>query len=220
MKLFFQLFMLLGIPCLPTTSSLAQNNDAKAQQLATAVWQASGGEKWPAVKEIFFTFDVEKNNQPVLLAEHDWKVDAGTDRVRWNGKDVTVNLVSPAQDENNQAAYRRWVNDSYWLLAPLKIRDPGVKIQYEGSKDVQGTKREVLHLSFQQVGLTPNDQYLLYIDPQTNLVTAWDYIPKPDTTVNMSWENYQKAGGLLLATEHKLPEASIRILNLKVVARK
>ena len=220
MKLFFQLLVLLGIACLPTTSSLAQDNDAKAQQLATAVWQASGGEKWSTVKEIFFTFDVEKNNQPVLLAEHDWKVDAGTDRVRWNGKDVTVNLVSPAQDEDNQAAYRRWVNDSYWLLAPLKIRDPGVKIQYEGSKDVQGTKREVLHLSFQQVGLTPNDQYLLYIDPQTNLVTAWDYMPKPDTSVNMSWENYQKAGGLLLATEHKLPEASIRILNLKVVARK
>ena len=220
MKSFFRLLMLLGIACLPTTSSRAQDNDAKAQQLATAVWQASGGAKWSAVKEIFFTFDVEKNNQPVLRAEHDWKVDAGTDRVRWNGKDVTVNLVSPAQDEGNQAAYRRWVNDSYWLLAPLKLRDQGVKIQYEGLKDVQGAKREVLHLSFQQVGLTPNDQYLLYIDPQTNLVTAWDYMPKPDTSENMSWENYQKAGGLLLATEHKLPEASIRILNLKVVAGK
>ncbi len=81
MKSFFRLLMLLGIACLPTTSSLAQDNDAKAQQLATAVWQASGGEKWSTVKEIVFTFAVEKNNQPVLLAEHDWKVDVGTDRV-------------------------------------------------------------------------------------------------------------------------------------------
>jgi hypothetical protein len=34
--------------------------DEKAQQLAREMWQASGGEHWPTVTEIRFTFIVEQ----------------------------------------------------------------------------------------------------------------------------------------------------------------
>ena len=61
---------------------------------------------------------------------------------------------------------------------------------------------ETLRLSFEGVGLTPGDQYLLYIDPETKLVRAWDYIPKADTVMHGSWEKYETFGGLKLATEH------------------
>ncbi|MFN2412818.1 MAG: DinB family protein, partial [Pyrinomonadaceae bacterium] len=39
-------------------------------------------------------------------------------------------------------AYARWVNDSYWLLGPLKVLDPGVKLTYEGSKESEGVACE------------------------------------------------------------------------------
>lgn len=149
-------------------------------------------------------------------SEHHWDVAAGTDQVKWKGKDVTVNLAAPAQDEDAKAAYARWVNDSYWLIAPLKILDPGVKLAYEGMKESEGVQCETVRVSFEQVGLTPGDQYLLYIDPQTKLVRAWDYMPDSETTVHGTWEKYEPLGGLQLATEHNFGGKMIRFADVRV----
>jgi len=194
-------------------------DEASAQPLADSVWKAAGGENWSNIKAIDFTFAVEKEGKTVASAEHRWDVVNWTDRVKWKGKDVTVNLMNPADDEDSKTAYARWVNDSYWLLAPLKLKDKGVNLTAEGSKDVDGAKREVLHLSFGQIGLTPNDQYRLYIDPETKLVTSWDYMPEPGKTMHATWTGYEKSGGLTLATDHQMGPARIRILNLKVTTK-
>jgi hypothetical protein len=108
--------------------------------------------------------------------------------------------------------------DSYWLLAPLKFKDRGIQFKAEGRKTIDGAECEVLLLSFDQVGLTPNDQYRLYIDPATKLLASWDYISEPGKSKHGTWENYQKSGGLTLATEHKMDEVEIKILNLKVTS--
>ena len=194
----------------------AEETDAKAQQLAKEVWQASGGENWAKVTEVRFTFIVEQDGNQLASVEHVWNVASGTDQVKWKGKDVTVNLAARGQDEDGKAAYARWVNDSYWLLAPLKILDPGVKLTYEGTKDADGVACEALRLSFAQVGLTPGDQYLLYIDPQTKLVRAWDYMPKADTVMHGTWKKYETFGGLTLATEHNFGGKIIRFANVAV----
>jgi hypothetical protein len=194
-------------------------DDPTAQQLADSVWKAAGGENWSSVKAIDFTFAVEKEGKTVASAEHHWNVADWTDRVKWKGKDVTVNLMNPAADEESKTAYARWVNDSYWLLAPLKLKDQGVKLTAEGSKEMDGAKREVLRLSFGKVGLTPEDQYRLYIDPETKLVTSWDYMPEPGKTMHATWSGYEKSGGLTLATDHQMGPARIRILNLKVTTK-
>ncbi len=194
-------------------------DDNSAQQLADAVWKAAGGENWSNVKAIDFTFAVEKDGKTVASAEHHWDVAGWTDRVKWKGKDVTVNLMNPGSDEDSKAAYARWVNDSYWLLAPLKLKDKGVHLTDEGTKEMDGAKREVLRLSFGQVGLTPNDQYNLYIDPETKLVRSWDYMPEPGKTMHATWTDYAKSGGLMLATDHQMGPARIRILNLKVTTK-
>jgi hypothetical protein len=200
---------------------VAAENSTTARQLADAVWKASGGENWPNVKAIDFTFAVEKGGKTLASAEHHWDVAAQTDHVKWKGKDVTVNLADPGTGDEAKAAYARWVNDSYWLLAPLKLKDRGISVSEEGRKTIDGGEREVLRLSFGQVGLTPNDQYRLYIDPATKLLASWDYMPEPGKTVHGTWENYQKSGGLTLATDHKMDGGvEIRMLNLKVTTNK
>jgi uncharacterized protein DUF6503 len=190
---------------------------ADGKALAQEVWQASGGENWGNVKTVDFTFAVVKNGKTVASATHHWNVPAQTDEVRWKGKDVTVSLADPGTGDDAKAAYARWVNDSYWLLAPLKLKDKGVNVEADGRKEINGAERNVLKLSFGKVGLTPNDQYRLYIDPQSKLVTYWDYIPKGDKGMSGSWDDYQKSGGLTLATNHKMDNGvQIRLLNLKV----
>lgn len=212
-----RLLPLLPVLFFTTIPVHAQESQDKAKQLAKDVWKASGGENWGKVKEMRFTFVVEQDGKQLTSAEHDWNVAAGTDRVKWKGKDVTVNLAAPAQDEDGKAAYGRWVNDSYWLLAPLKILDPGVKVSYEGMKDADGASWETLRVSFEKVGLTPEDNYLLYIDPETKLVQAWDYMPKGDTVMHGTWDKYEDFNGLKLATEHVFAGKLIRFADVKVV---
>ncbi|MBA2623444.1 MAG: hypothetical protein H0U88_07500 [Chthoniobacterales bacterium] len=202
--------LLVAAPHLPA----ADEGNAKARQLATEVWKASGGENWNKVKELHFTFIVEQDGQQIAAAEHRWDLGAGTDHVKWKDKEATVNLASPAQDELGKSAYARWVNDAYWLLAPLKVLDPGVTLTYEGVKESEGAQCETLRLTFAGVGLTPGDQYLLYIDSQTKLVRAWDYLPKADNVMHGTWENYQDFGGLKLATEHNFAGKMIRFADV------
>jgi hypothetical protein len=138
------------------------------------------------------------------------------DRVAWKDKDVRVNLAEPAENDDAKAAFSRWTNDSYWLLAPLKVLDPGVKLSYEGQKDVGGTKCEALRLSFEQVGLTPQDQYVFYIDPATKLLHAWDYINKAGEVTHGTWEKYVDHAGLKLSTEHNFGGRIIRFADINV----
>lgn len=191
--------------------------EAKAQKLAQELWQASGGDNWSKVKTLDFTFIVEDQGKELARAQHHWDVAAGTDHVKWKDKDVTVDLNAPPEEGDGKAAYARWVNDAYWLLAPLKVLDPGVKLTAEGPKESEGVMCETLRLRFAQVGLTPGDQYLLYLDPQTRLLRAWDYTPKPETTLHGTWEKYETRGGLKLATEHNFAGKMIRFADIKVV---
>ncbi len=203
----------------------ADESADKGQQLATDLWKASGGEDWAKVKEVHFTFVVENEGKPLFSAQHVWNVPAGTDEVKWKdkqGKDhqVTANLATPASDGEEKTAYARWVNDSYWLLAPLKIRDRGVKVEAGGPKELNGVIYETLRLSFDQVGLTPTDHYVFYLDPLTKLPHAWDYVPKSGEGMQATWEKYQTFGGLNLATEHNFNGKTIRLADIKVVTNK
>jgi hypothetical protein len=192
--------------------------------IATDLWKASGGDNWSKVKEIDFNFVVEQEGKPLFTAAHRWNLAAGTDSVKWKDKqgeehDVMANLTKPATEGEEKDAYARWVNDSYWLLAPLKIRDQGVKVEAGGPKDLNGTSMETINLSFGNVGLTPSDRYVFYIDPQTKLPKAWDYIPQSGNGLQATWEKYQNFGGLNLATEHNFSGKTIRLADIKVMTQ-
>jgi hypothetical protein len=211
------LVIVSGISC----GSAVEDQDKKAEQLATDVWKANGGEQWANVGEVRFSFVVEQDGKELFKADHVWNVPANTDDVKWkdksgNEKHVKVNLGAPGTDEDSKTAYGRWVNDSYWLMAPLKIRDPGVHVKAEGIKESEGANCETLRLSFDKVGLTPTDQYVLYIDPSTKRVRAWDYIPKADTIVHGTWEKYQVLSGIYLSTQHHFKDKIIRLADIQV----
>jgi|GEM_PF-522070 len=83
------------------------------------------------------------------------------------------------------ASYDRFLNETYWLLMPLKMRDPGVNLDYDGEKKIDRQIYDVLKLTFENVGLTPGDTYWAYVNRETHLIDRWEYIledgaPRPD----------------------------------------
>ena len=86
---------------------------ADGTALAQEVAKASGSENWGNVQTIDFAFVVEKEGKQVAKAEHHWDVAAGTDEVKWKGKEVKIDLANPGTSEDEKAGYARWVNDYY-----------------------------------------------------------------------------------------------------------
>ena len=198
---------------------VAATGDEAAMKLAREVVKASGGDDWGKVKRIRFTFNVlDREGKPALVAKHDWNLRAGTDTVTWNDQTVTVKLGEANDAGDARAAYQRWVNDTYWLLMPLKLLDGGVVLAHGGTQEVDGQTLEVLNLSFEDVGLTPGDKYTLYIDPQEKLVRRWDYMPSADKKVSGTWEGYEQFGPLKLSTKHQFGERQINMTDVQVEA--
>ncbi len=115
---------------------------------------------------------------------------------------------SPEEAEDVKAkfltrAYGAWVNDTYWLLMPYKLLDPGVELQDLGTVTLDGHHYTKLGLSFGSVGLTPGDRYWAYVDQTSNLVTRWQYILEnqdPDSApTTWTWGNWQRHGQVLLS---------------------
>lgn len=177
-------------------------------QLATAMMTASGSQNWMKVERIRFTFRVVADGVEKVVAQHDWNVAANTDTVTSEGKSVTVNLQSPSMALAEKVAFQMWTNDAYWLLAPLKIKDPGTELSQPAENS--------LEISFKAVGLTPGDHYVYEINPANHLPTAWTYMPNSSTKKLATWEKYVTSGGLTLSTYHKMGNVEIFIDGLDV----
>ncbi|RDC61620.1 hypothetical protein [Adhaeribacter pallidiroseus] len=100
--------------------------------------------------------------------------------------------------------YAVWANNSYWLLMPFKLRDKGVTLKYTGEGKTQtGAAVDLIELTFKEVGVTPNNRYVLGIDKNAGLVTEWSFFrnatdEKPAFT--RPWTEYKKYGKIKIAS--------------------
>ncbi len=194
--------------------------DSPADALARELWRTAGGEHLDEVAQIDFRFVVTDDGETVFEAAHRWDRLAGRDRVSWTTREGALNdVVVTLADKGacghvdgtaasgdplaalGQSAYGRWVNDAYWLMVPLKVLDPGVTrrvLEPEGE-----TRR--LELTFDGVGLTPGDRYVLEIDPEGRL-TRWEMTlegSEPgDDPKGVIFEGHTEVGPLTLPLEH------------------
>jgi len=198
--------------------------DAKAAAVARSMDEAMGGQStWESVPYVRFDFVVVREGKELVRFRHWWDKRNGRDRVEGpddKGRNVTsiVNLsdrkgksftagLADKDSANVQMGYERWVNDSYWLMMPFKLRDPGTILKYDGvKKGPGGVEWDVLELTFESgVGLTPKDHYWLYVNRNTHLMDKWDYLlqdMKPPAQ-SATWEEWIKSGPVRLSTLHR-----------------
>jgi len=197
----------------PAKGFNAAGSDAKAIAIADQVMDAMGGRKaWDATRYITWNFFGRRT----LL----WDKKAGQVRIDIPGDNSTYivdlnketgqikhkgTVMTQADSIKKYAGVAKsiWINDSYWLVMPYKLKDSGVTLKYKGEMPTEaGVASDVLELTFENVGRTPENRYLVYVDKNTHMVTQWQHFRKAsDEKPGMStpWNNYQKQGKIMLS---------------------
>ncbi len=88
---------------------------------------------------------------------------------------------------------------------PFKLKDPGVNLKYVRQDTTKaGVMSDVLELTFNDVGVTPDNKYEVYVDQSDNLVKQWSFFRKWDEkepSAIWPWDNYKSYNGLMLSAE-------------------
>jgi hypothetical protein len=215
---------LLLVSMLAAPGVRAAEPDPKADAVGHALIAAMGGEgAWEKARQFQFDFVVVKEGQEIARFSHAWDRYTGDYRLKGVDKagapytvyfnvdtkagEAFVNGV-PAEGEEKarrlEGAYGRFINDTYWLLAPWKIFDPGVRRAYVGEKPCpNGGVCDVLKLSFENVGMTPKDIYWLWVTRDGHQMVQWQYVLggalEEPTTV--AWTDWKKFDGMMLSLE-------------------
>jgi hypothetical protein len=202
-------------------------SDPRALAIADEVMQSMGGRAaWDKARVLCWTFFSRR--------KHTWDKWTGDYRLDEGNQVVLMNLETGAgrvfdkgvevkDPETLQAALKRtrsvWINDSYWLVMPYKLKDSGVTLKYGGEGELaDGRKADVLELSFAAVGDTPDNRYRVFVGRDTHLVERWQYFehradsePKMDTP----WAGWEMHGGIRLASSRgeKRPMGGLQVLD-------
>lgn len=207
LKFFIRIFLVLFISTLA-----AQKQDEKAIKIAHKIMQNMGGlENWNNVNYIKWTFGKR------TLHWNKWTGDVRVEAIKegliilininTNKGKVYINreLVTNSQKKKRflKKAKNWWINDSYWLVMPWKLLDPGVTLKYiEQTKLENGIKADVIQMTFDKVGITPNNKYYVYVDQKDHLIKQWAFFnlfsdEQPKFT--KPWDNYQKLENILFS---------------------
>lgn len=221
----------------PYAVPLANRADSVAFRLVEA---AGGFEAWNALPVLRFDFGFERDGQQQVAARHYWDKHRDRYRVEWpGGQDSTYVAIFSAWPDSAQVyvngalldgdagaaaretARSRTINDTYWLLAPLKVFDDGVTRTFVPDSSTATT--DVIKLSFSDVGITPGDQYWLSVDRESGQLRRWTFVLQDNPTPrSFTWTAYHQltgpAGPVLLSTRKERPGGAILTDQLRALA--
>lgn len=217
-----------------------------ADSLAARIVDAAGGlaalEALPALR---FDFVVLRDSVESSRNLHLWDRRAGRYRLEWTAGDSLLVALFDSEHATDgvprngqvyfegaaldsagartrlEEAYGRFINDMYWLLAPLKLFDPGVSRAL--AADSADAATEVLTLSFANVGLTPGDRYWVRAERGTGRIVSWSYVLQSGRTGTYTWtdpwELDTPAGRLTLPARKTSRNGTVSIVTLVAPAR-
>lgn len=201
---------------------------------------------WSETRYVQFDWIVERGEGAELRRSHRWDVwggryrleapmgedgtmvalfdvddPTGNERVFLDGEEVTDGARS---DTLASRAHAMFINDSYWLLMPYKWADPGVVDAYVGEVELGGETYEVVELTFEDVGLTPQNKYRAFVRPESGLMEVWQHYRSAEDeepAFTLAWTDWAPYGPIMLSSRREDPEgnAPIRFENLDASKR-
>ena len=187
----------------------AAGSDAKAIEIADAVMESMGGrENWDNTRYLSWGFGQDDQVWDKWNGDFRYQRDSLVVLMNVNTKEGRAFADGEEISENAeilQNAYRAWVNSGYWFIMPYKLKDSGVTLKYMGEAETEnGRAAEKLQLTFENVGLTPQNKYYIYVDKETMLVSQWQYFPSAsdeEPRFTRPWANWKKHGNIMLSDD-------------------
>ena len=208
MKAFKMRTLLLLLLGLCTTEGVMAQPDPVADSLAMKLFDTAGGaETWARVPYLKFDYTHTIGQTPARTIRHLWNRQSNEYRMElpgpmqepyvvlldldtrqgtayWNGAELEAKESAMYVED----AYRRFVHDTFWLLAPLKLFDPGVERSYLPDSSDEST--EVLHVRFTLPGYAPAEEYWLFVDKESGMITKGFYWGPNDSRTTPPREFY------------------------------
>lgn len=218
-----------------------KGTDERALTAEARMVEAMGGRRaWESARFFDFVWAVERPGRPRTERRHVWD--------RWTGRyklemplrdgrhmvavfntntkvgDVWIDNAKLTGDSVRtllDRAYAVHINDSYWLVMPFKWLDPGVNLEYLGLvTDSTGKQWEKIQLTFENVGLTPDNRYHAYLDPETRLMGWWEHFrQRADSTPGLrcQWLAWEQRGPIKVSLNRPFMGSGARIYFPQVV---
>jgi hypothetical protein len=130
----------------------------------------------------------------------------------YNGKESWVTLDGQLLDDpqaNKLADFLRKTN-FYWFAMIQKLLDPGLNYSYEGNKSINNINYDIVNVSFDTGVGDVSDTYVLYINPETNLVdqflfTVMDFNVSEPYIMKVE---YEQIDGVVLPAKRRLTKSN------------
>lgn len=146
-------------------------------------------------------FSWNKTDHTVIVRWDHYEVNLSPNDLTGTGKKGEFELTGESLDEAVKKAWSLFANDSFWLVAPYKIRDPGTMRRL-----IQTEEGPALLVTYTSGGVTPGDSYLWYLDDEGRPV-AWEMWTSIIALKGMrfTWENWSNHNGAWFAPDHQGP---------------
>ena len=204
MKKFFFLLAIASLTILSCADNAPQLT--KAQLRAQKVAKTHGIDAFDGLNQIAFTWGVTREGGNF---ERRWIWNTKENLVTRIVQGDTVTYNWKALDSVSNEINKGFINDKYWLLAPLQLEWDKESYTVSLEENVASLgKQEILDkltITYgNEGGYTPGDAYDFYID-DTNTVREWVFRrgAVEEASIISICEDYLSLGGLLMAQRHQ-----------------
>ncbi len=211
-------FLLMCIAVLAGCKNQAENNETVDQPkesdkpLNVVVANANGFEEFEKAKQVNFTFNVRVND--TIRTSRAWKWFPQEDRVELTEKGETIAYVNDGDfTEAEQAADRKFINDTYWFLFPFQLVWSDFNMEHSPGVQAPISKEEMQQLTItfeNEGGYTPGDTYHIFFKDD-KLIREWTYVSSGGRSLSTTWEDYEEFNGVKIAKMHKSEDESFQL---------
>ncbi len=186
----------------------AKNNSEKPKEYPSQlqkIFMAHGGlDHWKQMNNLCFEMKGENGNEThtVSLPDRKTKIESKDWSIGYDGKGVWL-LKHELGYAGDPAFYHNLM--FYFYAMPFVIADPGTNYFAMEPTQLDGKTYNAFKVSYNKgVGNSPNDEYILYFDPETNQMAWLAYtVTYMDQRKNDDWhyikyDKWQEVNGLQL----------------------
>lgn len=161
----------LAVTVLLASAWPAMAEEPSLARLGEAVQHAN----WAKVQRVKFTWEMVERG---VARSYDW--DVAGQKVTVTMGEVTVTIPASGvglTSEQDIAAHKAFINDSYWLLFEHKALMDRIEAGLvQAPPSGVDPKSHGISVRYSSGGYTPGDRYVLWVG-QDGLTTHWEYFP-------------------------------------------